>query len=214
MRFVCVLSVLLIFAATSAVNAEQRFVDGGQTNVLLDTDLLSSVGLTLSGVSSDVIVPGDLGMDSVAFEINPRFGTDPTTFAYELFSLAPFSGSIEHTGSVFFNMDDLEVGNFSIGYDAARVGALSSGFFVESTVGLEEILFDIENPSFLDAQPTTLTITANLLVSPELAGVLGNGALTGTDVGDARVNATAIPEPAGFSALAILGLAACFRRRK
>ncbi len=151
MRFVWVLSCLFLFAATSAVHAEQRFVNGGQTNVLLDTALLSSVGLDLSGVSPDVIVPGDLGMDSVAFTINPRTGSDPTTFAYELFSLAPFSGTIEHTGSVFFNMDALEVGNFSIGFDAARVVGDNSGFFVESTTGLLAILFDIENPS-----PSTL----------------------------------------------------------
>jgi hypothetical protein len=214
MRFVWALSLLFLVAATTAVNAEQRFVTGGQTSVLLDTATLSSVGLDLSGVSPDVILPGELGMDSVAFGIDPRTGTNPTTFAYELFSLAPFSGTIEHSGSVFFNMDTIEVGDFSIGFDAGRVTAVNSGFFVESTTGLTGILFDVEAPSALNAGAFELTIAANLLVSPEFAGILGNAGLAGVDVGDAFVRATAVPEPAGFSALAALGIAMCVRRRK
>ncbi len=214
MRAAWVLSVVLLFFGTSFADAQQRRVNGGQTNVLLDTALLATVGLDFSGISSDVIMPGDLGPESVAFGINPRFGSNPTSFSYELFDLAPFSGTIEHSGSVFFNSNTLEVGDFSIGFDAGRVMDENSGFFVESTTGLSAILFDIENPTLLDAGFNELSIGANLLVSPELAGVLGDNGLTGVDVGDALVAATSVPEPASFSALALLGMAVCFRRRK
>ncbi len=176
--------------------ADGSRVDGGQTNVLLDLATLSTAGLDLSGVSTDVIAPGDLGEGSVAFPINPRSGEQPTTFVYEPTDLAPFSGSIEHTGDLFFDQG-IALGNFSIGFDAARAVDGKSGFFVQSTkVGpdfVAAILFDVENPSALDAQSTTLTIEGNLLVSPELAAFLGNPALAGADVGDARVSATALP---------------------
>lgn len=217
MRIVLSLAMALLLLPASFGHAQNQFVNGGQTNVLLDTDTLSSVGLDLTGVSSDVIVPGELGGDSVAFLINDRDGSSPTTFAYTLFDLAPFSGSIEHTGSLFFdlNMSSIEVGNFSIGYDANRVMGDNSGFFVESTVGVTEILFDVENPSDLGIdQPGVFTLTANLLVSSEFASILGDTGLTGADVGDAFVNASAVPEPTGFGLLTLVGIAIATRRRK
>ena len=102
---------------------------GGDTSVALDTMVLSNVGLELSSVSPGIPV-GSLP-DSVAFPINPRDAIFlPTTFTYTAgdFPGGPFSGSIEHTGSVFFNMDTLEVGDFTIAFDAARATGGNSGF--------------------------------------------------------------------------------------
>lgn len=115
----------------------------------------------------------------MAFGINSRSGPPglPTTFFYDSLSFVPFSGSIEHTGSVFFNSNTVEVDNFSINYDASRVGTLSgeaSGFYVKSTTGINAILFDVENPSLVQAGPADLTIEADLLVSPEFGGFLFN----------------------------------------
>lgn len=214
MRISLLLAAFILVSSASMVSAQQRFVDGGQTSVLLDTATLSSVGLDLSGVSSDVIVPGELGADSVAFGVNSRTDTPATTFAYEIFDLAPFSGTIEHLGSVFFNANTIEVGDFSIGFDAGRAGGANSGFFVESTTGIEAILFDVENPTSLDPGDSELIIEANLLVSAEFADVLGDSGLTGADVGDARVAATAIPEPSGIAMLSMLGLGFTTRRRR
>ena len=182
--------------------------------MLLDTNTLSTVGLDLSGVSPDVIVPGNLGGDSVAFNINPRNGNLATTFTYTPGTLAPFSGTIEHSGSVFFNNDTVEVGDFTIGFDANRITTEFSGFFVESTAGIPAILFDVENPSGLIATTDTLEISANLLVSPEFAAFLGDPNLAGVDVGDALVQANAVPEPSSVALFGLIGLAACFRRRK
>ncbi len=193
--------------------ADEVNVIGGQTSVLLNTDLLSSVGLTLSGVSSDVIVPGNLGPTSVAFNINPRDAVNPTTFSYTVGSFAPFSGTIEHTGSVFFNDNMLTVGDFSIAYDMDRVAGDNSGFFVESTIGLSAILFDLANVSTLTAGASSLVVGGDLVVSPELAGVLGDNNLTGVDVGDALVEAKSIPEPGSLAVLAISSLVLVRRKR-
>jgi hypothetical protein len=152
----------------------------------------------------------------VAFGINSNTAPIlPTTFAYDS-GLSSFSGSIEHTGSVFFNGDTVEVGNFSIAYDAGRVGDSRSGFYVESTIGITEILFDIETPSSVIAENSMLSIEANLLVSNEFASFLSDNGLassdlTGADVGDAFVNA--IPTPGSASILGAFGILAARRRR-
>jgi hypothetical protein len=200
--------------AASNASAASVFVIGGQTSVALDFETLSSVGLEFSGISPDVIVPGSLD-GSVAFGINARDAASPlrpTTFTYDPADfLGSFAGSIEHAGSVFFNDGALEVGNFSIGFDASRATGDAIGFFVESTVGLSAILFDIAAPSQLSATSTDLTIGAALLVSPELAGVLGNEQLTGATVGQARVEAVAIPTPSAVLA-GLMGVALVLRR--
>ncbi|HHP7232513.1 MAG TPA: hypothetical protein ACFCUY_16840, partial [Xenococcaceae cyanobacterium] len=81
----------------------------------------------------------------------------------------------------------------------------ASGFFVQNTVdGLvnNTILFDIGNPNNLEADSNSLDVgQANLLVAPEFAGILQFGGLasedlTGSDVGDAVINATTNNPPA------------------
>jgi hypothetical protein len=205
-------SSLAIAAGAAAVD-----ITGGQTNVVLDTDTLSAAAsLDLSSVSPDVISPGTLP-GSVAFGINSRTDSPPTTFSYDPSDfLGTFSGSIEHMGSVFFNSDTVEVGDFSIGFDGGRVGGDRSGFFVESTAGIAAILFDVANPSTLNATPSSLTIGADLLVSNEFATfLLDNGLassdLTGADVGDALIEAVPAPSGVALGALAVLGAT---RRRR
>ena len=89
----------------------------------------------------------------------------------------------------------MESVSLSIGFDPARVMAVNSGIFLESTTEgfllLSGFLFDIENPSSVDAQANSLTIEANLLVSPELANFWNRSNLVGMDVGDALIAATA-----------------------
>jgi hypothetical protein len=199
----------IFIAGTQNLTAAPVGVIDGQTSVALDFRTLSSAAsLDLSSVSSDVIAPGNLP-DSVAFGINKRDAPAlATTFLYTTPALAPFSGTIEHTVSVFSNEDTVEVGNLTIGFDPGRVGMFdgeASGFYVESTAGISAILFDIENPTSLQAEPTQLVITADLLVSPEFGGFLFDNKLSqanlqGFDVGEARVDAAAavVPAPGAF----------------
>lgn len=178
---------LIMIVAPNAVPA-QSVVTGGQTSVLFDIDALSDFGLDVSGVSQAVMTPGDLGPDSVAFEI-----TEQSTFFYEPFDFTSFGGTIEHRGLVYFDQQ-FAYGDFSIGFDPARVSDVNSGFFLESTTEgfllLSGILFDIEVPSAVDAQLTSLTIEANLLISPELADFWNRPNMVGMDVGDALITAT------------------------
>ena len=212
----------VIALASAGASAQSVNVVGGQTNVLLDTaTLASAASLNLSGVSAGVIVPGTLP-GSVAFPINSRSASSlPTTFSYDPSNfLGTFSGTIEHTGSVFFNTGTVEVGNFTIGFDAARAGTLSgraSGFFVRSTTGIAATLFDVAAPSSLSPTSSSLTIGADLLVSPEFGSFLfSNGLsasnLAGADVGDALVQAV-VPAPGAAGALAAAGLLLARRRR-
>ena len=106
--------------------------DVGQTHVFLNTDLMRrDLGLTFEGVSPDVISPGLLGPNvrrSFGFWMNRRnAATRPTTFSYKVAALQPVAGTLEHMGSLFYNNGDVEMGNFSVGYDAARVGIVPQG---------------------------------------------------------------------------------------
>ncbi|MEN0020009.1 MAG: hypothetical protein AAF747_03890 [Planctomycetota bacterium] len=207
------LSAIVALAAGTAM-AQDSDIVGGATSVALDTvTLASAAGLDLSSVSSDVgvgVIPG-----SVAFSINARDAAVlPTTFSYTAgdFPTGPFSGTIEHTGSVFFNNDTVEVGNFTIGFDAARASGLNSGFFVESTTGVAAILFDAQVTGLNEASSSLLSLDVDLVVSPEFASFLGNTALTGADVGDAQINGL-VPTPGTAAALLGLGAIAARRRR-
>ncbi len=95
---------------------------------------------------------------------------------------------------------ELELGQFSIGFDETRVSDDTSGFFIADTNSVGGALFDISNPEIVTAEDGTLVIdSADLLVAPELAALLGDGSLTGADVGDARIDAAVTAQGDGFS---------------
>ncbi len=217
-RLSCVAALILLPFSSHAIGV---LVEGGSTSARFDPAALEAAGLTITGVSGEVIVPGNLNGDSVAFPINPRDGVLPTTFSYDSDDFAPFSGTIEHAGTVTFN-ESVTLGNFTIGFDGARVdgGTGASGFFVQDTFSLGVILFDIANP-FVDPLPDFLIVAGDILVSPELAAaLLVTGLtqidLTGADAGAALVLASGspIPVPAAVWLFgSALGLLAWIRRR-
>ena len=176
---------------------------------------LDSRGLTITSVTPTI--GGNHGPNSSSFGINPRdaIGDDlDTTFIYDSPNFLPFSGAIEHSGRVEFN-GNIEVGDFTIRAASARPTG-TSGFVVESTFGLNAILFDIANP-IIEAFDNSLVIAADILVSPELAGALGTPGLAGTDAGMALVDArsTVVPIPASLWLFGsgLLGLAGVARRK-
>ena len=153
MRIVLGASGVIAAACTvSFASADLVGVQGGQTNVLLDFELIeAATGLALGGVSDGVIVPGNLGEGSVAFAITgPDSAVLPTTFAYDTADFfGSFSGTIEHRGSVSFTGSaDVTVGNFTIGYDAL------AGFQVVDNLDLGFALFDVAN---IEASPEVET---------------------------------------------------------
>ena len=215
------LAALFVVFASALTFAQPVTITTGQTNVALNFDVLeSAASLEFSSVSGDVIVPGNIpGIGegpSVAFPITPTtdFTYDPDDF------LNTFSGEITHVGSVFFNSDTVEVGDFTIGFDAARVdnAASGTGFFVESTTGVAAILFDVTNLGPVTPTAISLDVGGDLAVSPEFGSFLFDNELSSTDlvgavVGNALIEGI-VPEP-GSSTLFLLSLfgAVMARRR-
>lgn len=200
----------------SFASADLVGVQGGQTNVLLDFELIeAATGLALGGVSDGVIAPGNLGEGSVAFAITgPDSAVLPTTFAYDTADFfGSFSGTIEHRGSVSFTGSaDVTVGNFTIGYDAV------AGFQVVDNLDLGFALFDVAN---IDASPEveTFEVIGDLLISADFGQALldlglAGADLTGVDVGDAWVQGLnqSVPSPGVLALAAVAGLRG--RRRR
>lgn len=214
------LSVVLGFATAASVvstvmapvkaEAATFQLGSGVTSVFLDLPTLqSAAGLNLTG-AADTVPPVSSSF-LVGFPITPA--TD-FTFSFDSASgFAPISGTIEHTGSVTFN-NAVTVGDFSIGFNPARVTGNASGFFVQDTLSTGAILFDVATPSALSFAEQALAIKGDLLVSPEFADFLGNVNLTGATVGAASINGAAVPEPTTvLGLLAAGGFLAASRRR-
>lgn len=201
-------AIVALVAMPEQASAATFVLETGVTSVFLDLPTLASVGLNLTG--ADGTVPPVSPAFLVGFPITPATDFTFTTTG----GFAPVSGTIEHTGSVTFN-NALTVGNFSIGFDPVRAVGNASGFFVRDTITTGAALFDVAAPSSLSFSESTLKLdlVANLLVSPELAGVLGNTGLAGAEVGSASINGEAVPEPATLlGALAAGGFLAARRR--
>lgn len=208
--------------ALPASPARAAVVTGGETTVTLAYGTLNTFGIVLTGTT------GTLSGNDIVF---PIVGGD---FSFTPGTLLPVDAttSIDHAGTIDLSIIDFDaspitvtpvtVGDFSIGFDAARASGTTTGFFVESTTGLEAILFDVATPPVVDeASSSALLFGGDLAVSPELAGVLvgaGLPDLTGAVVGSAFVSATAVPEPSAVSlagiAIAAAGFGLVRRRRR
>jgi hypothetical protein len=167
-------------------------VRSGVTSVSLDAKTLKdATGLEIAGTNNTVTPTNGL---AVGFSIKPN-----SSFIYTSQNgFTPIGGTIEHSGTVSLKADPLgtvTVGDFSVGYDAARKSDKESGFFVRDTVDTDAILFDVSNPKNLSADRNSFKVSgADLLVSPEFNGFLNqkgltNQNLTGADVGDVAINA-------------------------
>ena len=171
-------------------------IQDGTTSVSLDTSLLRTTT--------------ELSFDSLDNTVEPAaeglwFGFDITEESDFQFStedgFVPIEGEIEHTVTVTFDtpVGAVTVGDFTIGFDAERQTDNLSGFFVQNTVDGAvpngAIIFDVSNRGDLAAEGTELNLSnTDLLVAPEFAQLLldtqlATDNLTGTDVGDAVINA-------------------------
>ena len=152
-------------------------------------------GQPVQGFSGVQFAPGSDG-SSFWFLSDNGFGAKDNSADYllRIYQLRPDFLDTENQPT------PITVGNFSIGFDATRATDAASGFFIADTLGdSPNILFDLSNPGTLSLEESDLVIAdADLLLAPEFATLLGNPDLQGTDVGDARVDATASSENSAF----------------
>ena len=180
-----------VYVTESSRAGDDFTVRRGVTSVSLDTGLLAAAAsLELTGADGTARARG-------GFDVGFRITGGGFTYSAEN-GITPLGGQIEHSGSVTFN-DGVTVGDFTIGFDAARATGDASGFFVEDTIGGLGILFDVSAPERVTAGPRLRIAGSDLLVSPEFAGFLSDNGLastdlTGADVGDAQVNARSVSE--------------------
>lgn len=178
-------------------------VESGVTSVLLNLPLIAST-TGLIPVDAEGIVPPVNSDYLLGFPI-----TEETDFTISVSDGQPtISGTIEHTGTLTFAPgfpevttagdaaaqvalpSALTVGNFTIGFDPARINGDASGLFVQDNASTDLILFDIATDDLAgDLGNQALIIEGDLLLSPEAADLLGAPNLAGTDIGNARVDA-------------------------
>ncbi|MEN8445179.1 MAG: alkaline phosphatase, partial [Cyanobacteria bacterium J06555_13] len=176
-------------ATTSAT-----YIDGSKNNSALEGNTLRRE----TGVSN---IRDGFTLDQLTNDPAQVEGFDPDT---RYGSNAPILGIFDpgFDEDPVFNREiiPLEVGNLSIGFDPERVGDDTSGFFVADTLSSGTVLFDISSPEIITVEDGSLVIdSADLLVSAELAEILGNDDLTGADVGDTRIDAAVSGDESGFT---------------
>jgi hypothetical protein len=215
---VVLIAVFLAFVNASGSRADVILVVSGQSNLFLNPTQLNILGITI-GATTGTVTP-ESGY-TVAYPISARDATPNTTFSYDPTNFSgTFSGVIAHTGTVTFQSitTPFVMGNFTVGYDAFRVDATRSGFFIKDNVTLNAPLFDIaEADKTVQATATFLKLDGSLLLSVEAATGLGDASLEGLTMGKGFVDAiSAVPEPSSILMLAGVGVVGSFfaRRRK
>lgn len=212
------IAALLAFVNAPSSRADLVMVVSGQSNLFLNPTVLNNLGITI-GTTTGTVTPAS-GY-TVAYPISARDATPNTTFSYDPTNFAgTFSGVVEHTGTVTLQLgaSSIVLGNFTVGYDASRVNATRSGFFIEDNVTLYAPLFDIaEADKSVQATATFLQLNGSLLLSLEAAIGLGDNSLEGLNMGSGFVDAvSAVPEPSSILMLAGVGVVGSLfaRRRK
>ena len=216
-------TIVAIVISSSNCQAQLIQLGGGEVILDIDDDALGFGGIDIDGVSSEVVTSG-LDFDVLTFDINSRDDLSrPTTFEYTADTVAPVSGIVETSGSIFFEnlnpgSDDFSIGDIQFGFDAARMDAVAgiSGFFTQSTTGnFNGILFDIGGGASVIANETNFSFSDTIFLTDEFSIFLFESSIAGgSPIGTFAINAVAIPEPAGLACCAFLGIAMTLRRRR
>ncbi|WGV28580.1 hypothetical protein [Halotia branconii] len=184
-------------------NAANYQIQSGVTSIAEDhEEILRSLGLNITNMNNTATtIPDDFAF---GFNIAPD-----TNFTFsDVGGFSQPSGTIKHTGTITFN-NELTVGNFSVGFAPTRAINNASGFFLEDTVSLNTVLFDLSAPGSLDFDGKNLTLAnVQLLFSPEFASIIERPDLIGEFAGTAQINAkvSAVPEPTNTIAFATAGM--------
>ena len=166
--------------------------------------------------------------NDIGFGINPTTPlTDPTgrTLQVTTFSYSPLdltgtaAGQIGVGGATRWTVDPLAggglfvLGDYSVSYDASRVGGVYSGWFLKNNFDLNLVAFDLGNVT-TTVSADGFKLSGDLIVKP-LSPLTLFGFTGGKDYGDISISAQSVPEPSVYALVAVAGIA-CFAvgRRK
>ncbi|MEM9480898.1 MAG: PEP-CTERM sorting domain-containing protein [Verrucomicrobiota bacterium] len=226
------LAAAVIGMASSSPTMGQFIVNGGVTSIFLDQQRWDNVFLTTVDSTSGTVAPVptiDVPNDppNLGYEIGlPISGS--SDFQFETGPFNYVEGSIQHGGIINLTSalisGPLAFGNLSLEFDAGRIGAFASGYYIADNLALNIPLFDIASHIDISGTSTDLTIAGSgvwpsdppvafpnvmslMRFSPEfVSGQSLPPILLGLDVGWIRTDATAIPEPSSSLFLLVGGL--------
>jgi hypothetical protein len=167
--------------------------------------------LSLSGGSSSYLGQGYNMNGATVADPDPANRTpQPTTFAFTPGQLTLHTGVIGLGGVARFAVygglgGSLLFGDYSLQYDASRIGAGASGWYLTGNITFPLAAFDILTNANFSAtdSPSSVAIAGDLGVAPELAGFLGTPGDALKDVGNFSFAGVAVvPEP---SSMALVG---------
>jgi hypothetical protein len=182
-------SVLLLCSAVTATP-----VTGGSTTVDLNLDAVTAlVGL---GFSIASIAPATANFGATPPNaVFPITGGDSTT-------------SINHSGGLAFTKGGItaDIANFVINLAGPNAGKLTGDLTAGGSITNNVPFFDINAGN---------SLTIDAVLASGLSSVYGIPNLTGTPIGTATINASAVPEPgdAALVGIGILGVLAFLRRK-
>lgn len=109
---------------------------------------------------------------------------------------------------------NINLGDYSVYFDASRVTATTSGWVFSNHLGVSSgsFAFDTFNTT-VSVTANSFTLTGDLLVGSDLTDF--SGLTTGARVGTFSLNGiTAVPEPTSIALLSTVGIGAVFLRRR
>jgi hypothetical protein len=112
---------------------------------------------------------------------------------------------------------NLNLGDYSVYYDASRVTGATSGWVFSTHLNYSPgaVAFDTSADTILNATPSTFNLAGSLIVASDLSDF--SGLRLGANVGTFNLtgfDVTAVPEPSSFALLGVAGVAGAVLRRR
>ena len=233
--FMTAISVATSLLFLTYAHAATMAVNGGSLSLDLDSSIFSALLLTTNdhfGATSsnsmtlatiaDTATPGDTTdvWTGLPFGVNPASISSPsgrtlqgTTLTYDSSNLTgTASGQIGLGGFTRFNGAGglFYIGDYQLLYDETRKTGVYSGWYLQNTAGFPANAFDFANVS-TNVTGSGFTLSGDLV--PNSDSFFSFYGLTGTDMGNFSLTATAVPETSS-TMLGALSLAGFMIRRR
>jgi hypothetical protein len=204
------------FGAGPNILTLDRYFTQADANALTGAQLLSAAAQPSPSYTGQIYAMNGTSVSNLAGR-----NTQATNFNFTLGNPQAETGAIGLGGVARFAVSpligggDIEYGDFTLQYSAARLGLGGSGWYLKNNIAPAGAAFDILNVSVVET-PTTLSISGDLGVSYEVANFLyGTPSDQGVDVGNFSFTGAIapVPEPA-CACFGLVAVAAAFVRNR